>query len=150
MRKLPPHQGIYYWRKMTANRIFIIPSTAILKSVECHNIQSDEMTWQFYKRYGHLNYYNMKILQQKGLVCGIPNLKIPYKVCNICMMGKQHRELISKKITWKAQSNCNWFHSFICGPITPILNTNKRTILTFITDFSCKHWVYFWLPKVKL
>jgi len=34
-------------------------------------------------------------------------------------------------------------HADLCGPITPISNSNKRYLICFIDDFSRKIWVYF-------
>jgi len=77
------------------------------------------------------------------MVDGMPLLKAPTKVCVDCLVGKQHRENISKKSHWRASSKLQLIHSDICGLVNPESNSGKRYLITFIDEFSRKCWVYF-------
>jgi len=59
------------------------------------------------------------------------------------MVGKQHRNPIPKKSNWRASQQLQLIHADLCGPITLILNSNKRYLICFIDDFSRKIWVNF-------
>jgi hypothetical protein len=77
------------------------------------------------------------------MVIGLPSLKSPKKICTTCLIGKQHRESIPKKSSWRASKKLQPVHADICGPITPSSNSNKRYMLSFIDDFTRKAWIYF-------
>ena len=49
--------------------------------------------------------------------------------------------------TWRASQILQLVHADICGPITPISNSKKRYLISFIDDFSGKTWVYFLVEK---
>ena len=54
-----------------------------------------------------------------------------------------------RKSQWRASQRLQLIHADICGPITPISNSNKRYILCFIDDFSRKTWIYFLAEKCE-
>ena len=81
------------------------------------------------------------------MVCGLPKLSASSVTCTDCINGKQHRDLIPKKSTWRVTQKLELIHADICGPITPTSNSNKRYILIFIDDYSRKAWVYFLVEK---
>ena len=83
------------------------------------------------------------------MVNGLPQFEASKTVCTNCMVGTQHRNLIPKKSTWRASSKLSLIHADICGPITPISNSKKRYIISFIDDFSRKAWIYFLVEKFE-
>ncbi|CAL2259306.1 unnamed protein product [Prunus armeniaca] len=83
------------------------------------------------------------------MVRGLPQLFASSVTCTDCINGKQHRDPIPKKSTWRATQKLELIHADICGPITPTSNSNKRYILLFIDDYSRKAWVYFLVEKSK-
>ncbi|CAL8991481.1 unnamed protein product [Prunus brigantina] len=100
-------------------------------------------------RYGHLNFRGLKMLHDKEMVTGLPQITCPTEVCEVCVVGKQHRETFPKGKAWRARKPLELVHSDICGPITPASNAGKRYFITFIDDYSRKTWVYFLQEKLE-
>ncbi|CAL8162109.1 unnamed protein product [Prunus armeniaca] len=76
-----------------------------------------ETTWCWHRRYGHLNLPNLRMLQQKELVYGLPEIGDLEKVCQGCAMGKSHREAFDKEKAWRASMPLELIHSDMCGPM---------------------------------
>lgn len=137
---------------MSKNRMFIILA-AVRKAKEVEKeqcLQVMEKTNElWHRRYGHLNNKGLRCLAEKELVVGIPKLsqEIEEVICDICMRGKQNREIIPKKSEWKSSRRLQLVHTDICGPITPISESGKRYIINFIDDYSRKCWTYFLTEK---
>lgn len=68
-------------------------------------------------------------------------MKEASKVCEVCNIGKQHREAIPKKSQWRATEKLKLIHADLCGPISPISHSGKRYIFLLIDDFSHKSWI---------
>ena len=83
------------------------------------------------------------------MVSGLLELKSPSKLCDDCMVGKQHRASFPKKSNWRATQILQLIHADICGPLKPNSNSGKRYLITFIDDFSRKFWVYFLVEKAE-
>ena len=81
------------------------------------------------------------------MVVGMPQINLPSKTCEHCMVGKQQRAPMSKKSMWRASQRLQLVHADICGPITPTSNSNKRYLISFIDDYSRKIWIYFLAEK---
>lgn len=134
---------------MSANRMFVLLATMTSQSSNCLNVASEDISDLWHRRFGHLSHNNLRILQHRNLVKGLPQLKASNKICTSCMVGKQHREAMPRKSQWRASQQLQLIHADICGPITPTSNSNKRYLLTFIDDFSRKIWVYFLAEKCE-
>jgi len=113
----------------------------------CFNIIIEDIVQLWHCHYGNLSFKGLKTLQQKQMVNGLPQLQPPSKLCKDCLVGKQHRDSFPKRSTWRAAEILQLVHADICGPITPMSNSNKRYLLTFTDDFSRKTWVYFLVEK---
>ena len=74
---------------------------------------------------------------------GLPSFFEGEITCNDCLKGKQHKDVIPKKSTWRASSKLELVHAAICGPISPISEGSKRYFICFIDDYSWKAWVCF-------
>nr|KYP40553.1 Retrovirus-related Pol polyprotein from transposon TNT 1-94 [Cajanus cajan] len=77
------------------------------------------------------------------MVIGLPSMKTPKAICTICLMGKQHRDVIPKKSSWRASMKLQLIHADVCGTISPASHSNKRYFLSFVDDYSRKTWIYF-------
>lgn len=77
------------------------------------------------------------------MVTGLPEINEAEVVCTDCLKGKQHRDLFPKKSKWRASEKLELIHSDLCGPITPISNSQKRYFICFIDDYTRKAWVEF-------
>ncbi|CAL8152285.1 unnamed protein product [Prunus armeniaca] len=84
------------------------------------NIYDDQslrnlITW--HKRLGHLNERSIKLLENQGMVHGLPHLEQISVVCEGYMLGKQHRDSFPLESTWRATSPLELVHTDICGPM---------------------------------
>ncbi|KAG7557256.1 Reverse transcriptase RNA-dependent DNA polymerase [Arabidopsis suecica] len=139
-----PSKGVIMETTMSENRMFFLIASKLQKNSMC--LQTEEVIDKemnlWHCRFGHLNQDGLKLLANKKMVIGLPNLKPTKEICSICLTGKQHREAMAKKSSWRASRQLQLVHSDICGPITPISHSGKRYILSFIDDFTRKTWVY--------
>ncbi|KAG7544127.1 GAG-pre-integrase domain [Arabidopsis thaliana x Arabidopsis arenosa] len=139
--------GLILQMKMTTNKLFKIMATknGMNLASECLQTTATNELQLWHRRYGHLNYKGLKMLQQQNMVRGLPQMKTSEEAekCVSCLVGKQHRESIPKKSVWRSSRRLQLIHSDLCGPISPASTSDKRYILTFIDDYSRKVWVYF-------
>lgn len=146
-----PNKGLIIQTNMSANRMFILLAQSQTRFQEpkgtCFHTSSQELSHLWHRRYGHLSYKGLRTLQYKKMVRGLPQFPASYVTCTNCIIGKQHRDSIPKRSTWRATQKLELIHADICGPITPTSNSKKRYILCFIDDFSRKAWVYLLAEK---
>ncbi|KAI5411074.1 hypothetical protein KIW84_056281 [Lathyrus oleraceus] len=91
------------------------------------------------------------------MVEGLPTVKTPQKLCTYCLIEKQHRDPIPKRNLWRATHKLQLGHSYICGPISPISNSNKRLapadiVAEAIRKFLIKlyHGNLMWYSELKV
>ena len=146
-----PNKGLIIQTNMSANRMFILltQSQALphAQQAKCFHTRSHNLSHLWHQRYGHLSYKGLRTLQHKKMVRGLPQLLASSVTCTNCINGKQHRDPISKKSTWRATQKLELIHADICGLITHTSNRNKRYNLCFIDHYSRKAWVYFLAEK---
>ena len=125
--------------KMTRNRMFPLDLNIYLSN--CFKAEISNMTNLWHLRYGHLNCESLMLMEKNKMVLGIPKLEHTNNLCEVCVMGKQHRKSFPKKSS-RASQPLELVYSDVCGPITPTSIGGNRYLLTFIDDFSGKTWVY--------
>ncbi|RYR59233.1 hypothetical protein Ahy_A05g025078 [Arachis hypogaea] len=76
--------------KMTSNRIFPLKIQHVNPSCMSSVILDDN--WLWHMRFGHFYFSGLNYLSRKGLVSGLPRIHIPNCVCEICQLGKKHRD----------------------------------------------------------
>ncbi|GAU18821.1 hypothetical protein TSUD_228110 [Trifolium subterraneum] len=133
--------GLIMSTHMSLNRMYVIRAHVIIP--KCLKIAHCNESQVWHQRYGHLSYKGLGVLVSKKMVLGLPCVTEPTEKCSNCMKGKQHKEVVSKKSSWRASIKLELIHLDICGPITPESNGKKRYFITFIDDMSRKSWVYF-------
>ncbi|MCH80374.1 copia-type polyprotein, partial [Trifolium medium] len=138
-------KGLIFTTQMSANRMYIIVATVVIPM--CLQMTKLERTQLWHNRYGHLSINGLKLLAQKEMVKGLPELGELEEKCPDCMIGKQHRDAIPKQAKWRATAKLQLVHSDICGPINPTSNGGKRYFITFTDDYSRKTWVNFLKEK---
>jgi hypothetical protein len=109
---------------MSANRMYIISAPVIIPM--CLKVSNERETQLWHDRYGHLSYKGLNTLVKKEMVKYLPDLKKVSDICSKCMVGKQHREPISKTAKWWATMKLELIHSDVCGPINPQSNGGNR------------------------
>ena len=125
---------------MSPNRLFPLKLNTVHTSLMA---KEDDSSWLWHFRYGHLKFNGLRTLHQKQMVTGLPMITSTSKVCEECVVSKQHRDQFPTGKAWRAQNLLERVHSDICGPINPISNGKKKYFISFIDDFSRKAWVYF-------
>ena len=124
--------------EMTHNRMFTVLARCVPKEPQCFfSLITDQADFWHY-RYGHLNWNELKVLQQKNMVAGLPKFKASQKVCENCLVGRHHRDPFPKESMWKASNILQLVHADICGPINPIANGKKKVFYYLHDDFSRK------------
>ena len=142
-----PEKGLITKIAMSTNRMFKLPARFLPKALTCFQATLEDNTHLWHRRYEHLSYKGLRTLQYKEMMRGLPHLNASFKVCIDCMVGKKHRDAISKKSLWRASQRLQLVHSDICGPIKPVSNSKKRYFISFTDDYSRKIWIYFLVEK---
>lgn len=150
-----PQRGLIIQTQMTVNRMFILLARSQAGKSQsnqeiCFHTTSQDVTHLWHCRLGHLSHRGLKTLQLKNMVHGLPKLSDSDIVCTDCLVGKQHRDPVPKRSTWRASQKLELIHADVCGPITPTSNSHKRYLLCFIDDFSRKAWSYFLIEKSEV
>lgn len=142
-----PERGLIIQTTMTTNRMFVIVANTQEEKCFHSSVQKQDLANLWHCRFAHLSHKGLKLLQEKEMVSGLPKLTSSSSVCVSCLVGKQHRDPIPKKSTWRATHKLQLVHADLCGPITPESNSKKRYVLCFIDDFSRKAWTVFLVEK---
>jgi 5'-3' exoribonuclease 2 len=67
----------------------------------------------------------------------------PAKICEVCILGKQHRNIFPSGKSWRERDSLQLIHSDMCGHMQIPSLGKIQYFITFIDDFSRKTWVYF-------
>ncbi|KAK3034956.1 hypothetical protein RJ639_032356 [Escallonia herrerae] len=86
--------------RMAKNMIFPLEVSNVGKKVLVASERNATNLWHL--RYGHLNVKALKLLNQKGMVHGLPNINTLDKLCEGCIHGKQCRKSFSIRKAWRA------------------------------------------------
>ena len=136
-----PEKGLIIRTNMSANWMFIFlpqfQAFSQLQSDQCFHTRTQNLFYLWHWRYGHLSYKGLRTLLYKNMVHGLPQFFASSVTCIDCINGKQHRDPIPKKSTWRATQKLELIHTDICDLITTS-NNNKRYIILFINDYSRK------------
>jgi len=92
----------------------------------------------WHRRYVHIDHKFIATIQKNKMVKGLPAFKGFTRVCEVCNIGKQHRDNIPKRSHWRALEKLELVHNDLCGPISPKTNSGKRYLLVFVDDYSPK------------
>lgn len=137
-----PYKGLIIQTDMSTNRMFILFAQSQMMSQqqheECLHTSSQNLSQLWHRRFGHLSYKGLRTLQRKKMVRGLLEFTTTDELCEDCIVGKHHRDPIPRKSSWRAGQILGLIHADICGPITPMSNSNKRYFLCFIDDYSRK------------
>ncbi|KAG6529457.1 hypothetical protein ZIOFF_011655 [Zingiber officinale] len=114
--------------KMNANGLFPFETGKLQTyALKCRDL--DE-SYLWHLRYGHLNFKSLQLLEQKGMVTGLPTIHSKDRVCEGCIYGKMHR-FPFPKTAWRARSPLELVHADICGPIRSASLGNKQYFILF-------------------
>ena len=117
----------------------LLASSSYVEKMSCNDNVS---VW--HARLGHVNMEKLKVMVQKKLVNGLPNLANfnQKEICEGCQFGKSHRLPFDKSII-RSRTPLECIHGDLFGPTrTPSLS-GFRFMLILVDDFTRFTWVYF-------
>ncbi|CAL9029558.1 unnamed protein product [Prunus brigantina] len=121
-------RGLIMETKMSHNRMFAVLARCSPKEQKCFSSLTIDQAQLWHCRYGHLSWNGLKLLQQKQMVEGLPQFIASQRVCEDCLVGRQHRDPFPKESLWRASKVLQLVHADICGPINPTSNSNKSML----------------------
>jgi len=77
----------------------------------------------------------------------MPYIPITTKICDECVMGKQHKQSALKKNMTKSSQQNELIHIDICGPFWHLSLGGSKYFITFTYDYFRKTWTFFLPPK---
>ena len=149
---IPPRKKIIAEIQMTNNRMFPLKlnrglkgkrKNAVVVTQQFFQKEVKDENWLWHLRFGHLNFGGLNLLHRKGMVRGLPLIEKPDKLCEGCILGKQHRENFPSGKSIREKALLEIIHSDLCGPMQTSSISGNNYMLTFIDDFTRKVWVYF-------
>ena len=51
---------------------------------KCMLSETKSENWLWHQRYGHINFRDLNMLSEKKMVQGLPKIKLPNEVCDMC------------------------------------------------------------------
>ena len=93
-------QDLIMETEMTHNRMFAVLAHCSPKEQQCFSFTTDQANL-WHCRYGHFNWNGLKMLQQKNMVTGLPQFRASQRVCEDCLVGRQHRDPFPNKSMWR-------------------------------------------------
>lgn len=99
---------------------------------------SESTRW--HSRLGHVNYETIRSMVQKELITGIPKLKFEKKICGLCLLGKQTRQVFPAATSYRADKILELVHGDLCGLISPSTLAGNKYIFVLIDDHSRYMW----------
>ncbi|WVZ20583.1 hypothetical protein V8G54_007905, partial [Vigna mungo] len=125
----------------SGNRTFQV-HLDVIKTLQCLATTKEDENSRWHLRFGHLNYRDLKKLNDKELVKGLPRISPQHKDCESCILGKQTRKPFRKQLESRSKERLEIVHSDVCGPIEPPTIAGNRYFLTFVEEYSRMIWVF--------
>ena len=104
-------------------------------SVLANFIAKDTGYELWHKRTGHLNFEDVKKLQNQSSGMKIDFSNTTKEPCLVCIEGKQAAQM-HNQTRHRATRPLQLAHSDLIGPIDPISHDSKKYVLTFIDDYT--------------
>jgi hypothetical protein len=85
---------------MSGNRMFYMLASMVAKGNSMclqAELPSEKESHMWHRRFGHLSYSGLRTLASKKMIDDVPLLKVPDKLCETCLVGKQHRGSFPKQ-----------------------------------------------------
>ena len=87
------------------------------------------------------------MLSEKKMVQGLPKIKLPSEVCEMCCTGKQARSSYKSQVPFKATRKLEVIHYDVCGTFEVKSICGNSYFVTFIDEFTRKLWIYLLAKK---
>lgn len=108
----------------------------------CLMAKVQDPAWLWHARLGHVNFFALKMMAEKGMATGLPMISHPNQICEGCLIAKQARLPFPQQASFRAEKTLQLVHADICGPITPATLAGNKYFLLLVDDFSRMMWVY--------
>lgn len=141
-----PHQRKILRTRMSKNRTFQVKVTAMDSQCLATEVESDG-SWLWHQRFRHLNFKDLSLLNSKRMVHGLPQMQIPSKVCENCLLSKQPRGSFSSFTPPRSTALLDVLYSDVCGPFETASIGGNKYFVSFVDEYSRKLWIY--LLKAK-
>ncbi|KAJ1700426.1 hypothetical protein LUZ63_000205 [Rhynchospora breviuscula] len=125
---------------MTTNKLFPLKITDVQERLMVVKEMTQSQLW--HHRYGHLYTNGLRLLNQKHMVHGLPEID-QIGVCEGCIVGKQTKLAFPKCQAKRATKVLEIVHADLCGPMQTISLGGSKYFLLFTDDYSRMSWVYF-------
>ncbi|GAU17358.1 hypothetical protein TSUD_232340 [Trifolium subterraneum] len=96
----------------------------------------------WHRRYGHLNFKSLSMLNSKNMVLGLPSVIAPVDTCTTCLLGKHPRSSFKSNLPMRSSEVLNVVHSDIYGPIDVLSTGGNKYFITFVDEYSRMIWLY--------
>ena len=83
----------------------------------------------WHMRMGHLNVNSLKLLQEKEMVLGLPEIKNTNEVCERCILGKHCRDSFPRETISRVSTPMELVHADVCGPMQTVTKAGNLIIL---------------------
>jgi transposase InsO family protein len=108
---------------------------------ECFLAKGTEDAWRWHARYGHVNFHALKLLSQRQMVHDIPKIEHEDRICDSCLIEKQHRNPFPAESKYRADLPLELWHGDLYGPITPATHGGNRYFLLLVDDCTRFMWL---------
>ncbi|GAU49921.1 hypothetical protein TSUD_180390 [Trifolium subterraneum] len=96
----------------------------------------------WHRRYGHLNFKSLSMLNSNNMVLGLPSVIAPVDTCTTCLLGKHPISSFKSNFPMRSSEVLNVMHSDICGPIDVLSTGGNKYFITFVDEYSRMIWLY--------
>ena len=101
---------------------------------------SEDATWKWHQRYGHLNFDYLISLSSENMVRGLPMMHKVDKLCHDCVHSKQIRSSFPSHSSDRAEKPLELIHADLCGPIEPETLGGSKYFLLIVDDCTRMMW----------
>ena len=99
-------------------------------------LKSDDDSWLWHARFGHVNFYALRKMSKMDMVSEMPFIDHVDRVCDGFLVGKQHRRPFPARSTYRASDAIEQLHGDLCGPITPAYHRENKYFFLVVDDYS--------------
>src|SRR3954470_15460277 len=120
-------------------------SNTHINNIEAKRLKlSDNSTYMWHCRLGHIGVKRMKKLHSDGLLESVYFESL--EICEACLMGKMTKTPFSGMME-RATDLLEIIHTDVCGPMSVASRGGYRYVLTFMDDLSRYGYIYFMKHK---
>jgi hypothetical protein len=125
--------------KRTGNRLYT--SLLMHDAPTCLMSETEDTTWRWYARFGHLHFRALHTLSKHSMVCGLPGVERVEEYRDGCALEKQHRTPFPRASAFRADSGLELVHTELCGPISPVTPGGNSYFLLVVDDYNRYMWL---------